>query len=204
MTSPHLRYLALGDSYTIGEGVSEQERWPVLLATRLRAEGIPVAHPEIVAATGWTTDELSTAIDEADPQGPYDFVTLLIGVNNQYRGRGADEYRLDFRTLLNRAVAFADGIASHVLVISIPDWGATRFANGRDRENIGFEIDQFNEINREEARSAGYLDITPLSRTQGKMVVEDGLHPNGNAYAAWVEVLLPVAHAQLRSPGDAT
>lgn len=196
-----LRYLALGDSYTIGEGVSEHERWPLLLAARLRQEGIPLTDPEIIATTGWATDELDEGINRVRPQGPYDFVSLLIGVNNQYRGREIDEYRHQFVALLSRAVGFAGGNAPLVLVVSIPDWGVTPFADGRDCEVIASEIDRFNDVSREEARSvgAGFADITPLSRTQGDMVVGDGLHPTADAYAAWVELVLPVARAQLQS-----
>ena len=132
-------------------------------------------------------------------EGPFDFVSLLVGVNNQYRERGIDEYRQQFRDLVGRAIEFADGVASRVLVVPIPDWSVTPFADRRDRENISSEIDRFNEVNREEARSVGssYADLTPLSRTQGNMVVGDGLHPSGQAYAAWVELVLPVAWAQL-------
>jgi lysophospholipase L1-like esterase len=104
-----IRILCLGDSYTIGESVSVAERWPVQLAARLRARGMEVADPVIIAQTGWTTDELDAAIDQANPKGPFDIVTLLIGVNNQYRGRSAEEYRQEFRGLLNRAIGFADG-----------------------------------------------------------------------------------------------
>ncbi|HEU0013481.1 MAG TPA: GDSL-type esterase/lipase family protein, partial [Longimicrobium sp.] len=136
-----MRFLALGDSYTIGEAVAEAERWPVRLAALLRERGMDVADPEIIARTGWTTDELSAAIDERDPQGPYALVSLLIGVNNQYRGRSADEYRGEFAALLRRAIAFAGGDAGRVIVLSIPDWGVTPFAEGRDRAAIAAEID---------------------------------------------------------------
>src|SRR3954453_11153972 len=150
----HSRYLALGDSYTIGESVAVADRYPVQLARELK-----LGEPEIIAKTGWTTDELSAAIDKAmdkaDPHGPYDLVTLLIGVNNQYRGRSADEYRTQFAGLLQRAIGFAGGNAQHVIVVSIPDWGVTPFAEGRDRAKIAREIDQFNAINREEAKRAG-------------------------------------------------
>ena len=123
-----LRFLALGDSYTIGEAVPPEARWPVLLADALRAHGFPFAAPTIIAQTGWTTDELSAAIDRADPQGPYDLVTLLIGVNNQYRGGSVAEYRTEFRALLHRAIGFAGGTAGRVVVVSIPDWSVTPFA----------------------------------------------------------------------------
>jgi lysophospholipase L1-like esterase len=195
--SAEVRILALGDSYTIGEAVSEPDRWPQRLAAMLRARGLTVHAPTIIARTGWTTDELSAAIDAAPPASNYDLVTLLIGVNNQYRGRSEDEYRAEFRALLARAIAFARGRASHVIVISIPDWGVTPFANGRDRPAISRAIDRFNLVNREEATRAGahYADITPLSRhaaTDPTLVTGDGLHPSAKMYATWIDVLLPV------------
>lgn len=184
------RYLALGDSYTIGESVPASERFPVQLAQKL---GIP--EPQIIAKTGWTTDELDAAIDAANPQGPFDLVTLLIGVNNQYRGRSADEYRTQFVGLLNRAISFAGGDAKKVIVVSIPDWGVTPFAEGRDRAKIAREIDQFNAINREEAARAGakWVDITPISRgSDPALVAGDGLHPSGKQYGEWVKAIAPL------------
>jgi lysophospholipase L1-like esterase len=208
--SPPLRYLALGDSYTIGEGVAPEDRWPHQLAARLRAEGVPLQDPTTVAVTGWTTDELAAGLDDAEVADPargaegrvagrYDLVSLLIGVNDQYRGRDPEAYRPAFRALLARAVAFAGGDPARVLVLSIPDWGVTPFAEGRDRARIAREIDAFNEVNREETNAGGarYVDVAPLSRTQGAQVVDDGLHPDGAAYAAWVEAALPEARAAL-------
>ena len=200
-----LRYLALGDSYTIGEGVATEERWPHQLAAWVRAEGVALAAPEIVAVTGWTTDELDAGIDAAEAggrvQGPYDLVTLLIGVNNQYRGRDLDEYRSQFGALLLRAVGFAGGAAERVVVVSIPDWGRTPFAAGQDREAIAGAINAFNEVAHAEAERAGahWVDITPLSRTQGAAVVADGLHPDGDAYAGWTDLIFPAARAALRN-----
>jgi lysophospholipase L1-like esterase len=190
-----IRILCLGDSYTIGESVPVAERWPVQLAEVLRERGMDVADPVIIAKTGWTTDELSEAIDEADPQGPFDLVTLLIGVNNQYRGRSAEEYRREFRGLLARAIGFTGGRADRVLVLSIPDWGVTPYAADRDRQQISREIDAFNAINREETGKAGarYVDITPISReavSQPALIAEDGLHPSGGMYRRWVEAVL--------------
>ena len=205
MTAPR-RFLALGDSYTVGEGVAEAERWPVRLAAALRAEGTDVADPETVAATGWTTDELDAGIDDADPQGPFDLVTLLVGVNDQYRGRPAEGYRPAIRALIARAAGFADGAAGRVVVVSIPDWGATPFATtgeadgDRTPDQIGAEVDAFNAVARFEAEAAGagWVDVTALSRTQGAMVVDDGLHPDGDAYAAWTERVRPAARAALQ------
>lgn len=196
-------FLALGDSYTIGEAVQEAERWPVRLAVMLRAQGVSIGDPSIIARTGWTTDELSTAIDASEMQGPYDLVTLLIGVNNQYRGRSTDEYRQQFRALLERAIGFASGRASHVIVLSIPDWGVTPFADGRDRKQIAVEIDAFNAISRVEATRVGarYVDVTPQSRRAAdapELIAGDGLHPSGAMYAEWAALTLPVAVEALR------
>src|SRR5687768_3440100 len=143
-----LRYLALGDSYTIGESVPLEGRWPVQLAASLRQDGIAIEEPTIIAKTGWTTDELSAAIDDAKLEPPYDLVSLLIGVNNQYRGRAAKEYRGEFDALLTRAIGFAGGDARKVFVLSIPDWGTTPFAisSGRDREQIARELDEYNAV----------------------------------------------------------
>ncbi|MBE0610802.1 MAG: SGNH/GDSL hydrolase family protein [Dehalococcoidia bacterium] len=194
------RFLALGDSYTIGESVDAEERWPVQLAAMLRERGIDVAEPEIVATTGWTTDELASAIVEREPRGPYGLVSLLIGVNNQYRGQLLEEYRNQFYGLLEQAIAFAGDEPGRVLVLSIPDWGVTPFADGRDRDQIAREIDAFNAVNRDESASAGarYVDVTPISRmaaSDRRLVAEDGLHPSGLTYRAWAELALPGALA---------
>jgi len=199
-----VRFLALGDSYTIGEAVPEAERWPVVLAELLRARGLPVDPPEIIATTGWTTDELAAGIDAAVPRGPYDLVSLLIGVNNQYRGRPLEEYQEEFEALLGRAVGFAGGRPERVLVLSIPDWGVTPFAEGRDRDAIAREIDAFNAANQEAASRAGvgYVDVTPQTRATGRnplMLAADGLHPSGLTYAAWAELVLPAALRALQS-----
>lgn len=202
-----MRYLALGDSYTIGEGVAPEGRWPVRLAALLRERGIGIGEPEIVAKTGWTTDELDAAIDAARPEGPYALVTLLIGVNNQYRGRPVDEYREQFRALLERAVGFAGGDAGRVVVVSIPDWSITPFAvaEGRDLARIAAEIDSFNAVNRQEAESRGarWADVTPQSRAPGAagLLVDDQLHPSAEAYADWARRILPIAQGALGS-GD--
>ncbi|HEX7111334.1 MAG TPA: SGNH/GDSL hydrolase family protein [Mizugakiibacter sp.] len=198
------RLLALGDSYTIGEGVEEAGRWPMQLAARLHGEGIAVAEPAIVATTGWTTDELAAAMDAASFAPPYALVTLLIGVNNQYRGRDLDEYRSEFRALLARAIALAGGDARRALVVSIPDWGVTPFARGqgRDAGAIAAAIDAFNAVNRAEAAAQGvaWVDVTDLSRDRGDstaMLATDGLHPSAAQYARWVERILPAARRAL-------
>ena len=192
-----LTYLALGDSYTIGEGADERERWPVQLARSLRDRGTDLAEPRIIAKTGWTTEELLTAIDDSGVGGTWDLVTLLAGVNDQYRGYGAGRYRGDFAELLGRAVSFAK-LPKRLVVLSIPDWGVTPFAEGRDLAAIREEIDTFNHIAADLATGAGaaFVDITPLTRlaaTDGALLVSDGLHPSGIMYRMWVERVLPVA-----------
>ena len=195
------RFLALGDSYTIGERVDSTARWPVQLAGMLRARGIELTDPEVVARTGWTTDELAAGIAVAAPAGPFALVTLLIGVNNQYRGRDAERYRAEFASLLAQAREFAGGDASRVVVLSIPDWGVTPFAAGRDRIKIHADIDRFNAINREEtARAgAGYVDVTPISREAREgWTTADGLHPSGVQYKRWAELALDATVVALR------
>ncbi len=187
-------FLALGDSYTIGESVAEGDRWPNQLSRVLGT-----ATPQIIAKTGWTTGELNAAIDVANPSGPHDLVTLLIGVNNQFRGRDAEEYRREFAALAKRAIGFASGNASHVIVVSIPDWGVTPFAAKRDKTKIARAIDRFNTINREESALAGvhYVDITAVSRSRAKLIAADGLHPSAEMYAEWVKLIAPVAKQAL-------
>jgi lysophospholipase L1-like esterase len=199
-----LTYLALGDSYTIGESVPESGRWPVQLARALRAEGIALADPRIIAATGWTTDELEWGIDSVEALATYDFVSLLIGVNNQYRNRSAVAYGGEFHTLLLRAIRHARGRADRVMVLSIPDWGVTPFARNdkRDAATIGSEIDAFNAAARNVCTKEGvaFVDITPISRERGgevDMLAADGLHPSAAMYTLWTQAALPVARALL-------
>ena len=190
-----IAYLALGDSYTVGEGVPVEGRWPMQLAALLRNAGRAVAEPSILATTGWTTDELSAAMDGAGFAPAYDLVSLLVGVNNQYRGRSAEEYRGEFRRLLQRAVALAAGRAGRTLVLSIPDWGVTPFArdSGRDTARIAAELDAYNAVAREETLRAGarWVDITALSRRHPGLLADDGLHPSAAQYTLWAEAALP-------------
>ncbi|KAB7630893.1 SGNH/GDSL hydrolase family protein [Stenotrophomonas rhizophila] len=187
-----LPYLALGDSYTIGEGVEPAGRWPMQLAAALRDIGVAVDDPSIIATTGWTTDELEAGIDADAPQGPFELVSLLIGVNDQYRGRSVDEYRPRFTALLQRALAFAGDRAPRVLVLSIPDWGVTPYAmaSGRDRVQIGQELDAYNAAAAAicAEHDVAFVDITDLSRQLGGesvMLAEDGLHPSAAMYTLW-------------------
>ena len=197
-------FLALGDSYTIGESVQRRDSWPEQLAAKLRSDGIAIEPPEIVARTGWTTDELSEAMDRAALRGPYALVTLLIGVNDQYRGRDAVTFRPRFVRLLERGIALAGGDARHVVVISIPDYGVTPFATGRDPASIAAAIDSFNAVCREEAERhhARFADVTPISRraaADGTLVADDGLHPSALMYREWLAVIAPEAGAALRT-----
>jgi lysophospholipase L1-like esterase len=199
---PTIRYLALGDSYTIGESVPAEERWPNQLAKLLGAEGIQ-SEITTIARTGWTVDELWEGIPVNLPRGNYDLVTLLIGVNDQYRGYSVNEYREDFRFMLGKAIEYAGGHADKVIVLSIPDWGVTPFAADRDRGKIAKEIDGFNLVNRQESEKVGvyYVDVTPISRQAvgaAGLIASDGLHPSGKMYATWAEKVLPVAKKILK------
>ncbi len=197
------RILALGDSYTIGEGVAPDERWVSQMAAALRELGVDVDAPTVIARTGWTTEELADAVERAAPRGPFDLVTLLVGVNDQYRGGAPENYRRPFAQLLARAVALAGARPARVLVLSIPDWGVTPFAAGRDSAAIARAIDAFNAVAREETRraGAGWCDITASSRALAALpgaCVADGLHPSSRVYAGWATLALGPAHAALR------
>lgn len=196
-------FLALGDSYTIGEAVATEGNWPSTLARRLHVADIPLGEPQIVAVTGWTTDELAQGMDAAALTPPYDLVTLQIGVNNQYRGRPAGDYRDEFAGLLARAIGLAGERASRVVVASIPDWGVTRFARdqGQDPARIGAELDAYNALACAEAERAGarFVDITGISRQHPALLAADGLHPSAAQYALWAQAIEPAARAALRS-----
>jgi len=192
-----LTYLALGDSYTIGESVPIAESFPYQLVQMIRAKGIDIQAPEIVAKTGWTTAELLTGIANARLLPAYDYVTLLIGVNNQYRGLAPEEYAREFEQLLKMAIRFAGGNTSHVIVLSIPDWGATPFAKERNRAEITEQISDFNLRNsRIAARNdVKYVEITEGSREaliNPELVAKDKLHPSGVEYRRWAEAVLKV------------
>jgi len=196
---PELRkqynYLALGDSYTIGEKVAPAENFPNQVVEELR-KTIKIRHPQIIAKTGWTTDELDKGIIDIHKKSPlrvsYDFVTLLIGVNNQYRKRGVENYKTEFEGLLKKAIGFAGNKKNRVIVLSIPDWGITPFAEGQDRKKISLEIDVFNEMNRKIAEQYHiyYIDITPWTREAANdptLLTTDGLHPSGKEYKRWAQ-----------------
>jgi len=189
--------LFLGDSYTIGESVDEVEGWPIQLVSALRDKGLAMAEPMIVAQSGWTTKELAAGIEHARIDTSFDLVSLLIGVNDQYQNQDIEEYRIRFRRLLKMAIAFANHQPWRVMVLSIPDWGATPFAEGCDRKQVASEIDHFNQINRQETEEleARYIDVTTISRqafNDPSLIAEDELHPSSKMYGAWVSSILPV------------
>ncbi len=185
-------YLALGDSYTIGESVKESERWPVQLYKSLKNK---ISYPTIIAKSGWTTDQLIDTLNKTKFKN-YDFVSLLIGVNNQYRGRSIESFKKDFIELLERSIKYANGKKERVFVVSIPDWGVTPFANGKDRNIIEKEINEFNNIISKECsiNEIKFFDVTQNSRTalQNKsLIAKDGLHPSKKMYKQWVKIIKP-------------
>jgi len=207
-TERQFTYLALGDSYTIGEAVLRNESFPFQLAEALYTEKIQLKEPKVIAKTGWTTDELTAAIHDAELKETFDLVTLLIGVNNQYRGYSKVVYEKEFTELLLTAIKFAKDQPGHVIVVSIPDWGVTPFAKDRaaDPALIASEIDEFNAINKRIGLEfkVDYVDITPYSRTaatNSSLIAADGLHPSEAMYTGWVKELLPIAKSIFQSVG---
>ena len=196
-------YLALGDSYTIGEQVPTEKNFPHQLVDMLNKQALRITPPVIIATTGWTTDELATAIKERNIKEVFSFVTLLIGVNNQYRGRDIENYKQEYTGLLETAIKYANGKREHVFVLSIPDWGVTPFAEGRDRAKIAQEIDAYNRACEEItlAHKCHYLDITDSTRKNGvnpEYLTGDGLHPSGKEYHSWAERLAPMVAKVLK------
>lgn len=187
-------YLALGDSYTIGEQVRIHENFPYQTVQLLRQQGYSFYAPEIVAVTGFTTDELTALISNTNLRSGYDFVSLLIGVNNQYRGRSADNFKEEFEGLLQTAIQFADGKSGNVTVISIPDWGVTPFAADRNKTQIAGEINAYNAVcqSASEKYQTHFIDITASQRNDGNkddFLALDKLHPSGKEYAKWAAQL---------------
>lgn len=192
-------YLALGDSYTIGESVPVSENFPNQVVSSMLNNATSFYPPRIIAKTGWTTDELEAGIAAANTAEPlrstYDFVSLLIGVNNQYRGRTVMNYQSQFEELLKKAIVYAGNKADHVVVLSIPDWGVTPFATGRNQVQIAAEIDAYNAANKEIALryNVHYIDITPWTReaaNDASLLAPDGLHPSGKEYKRWAEKIV--------------
>ncbi len=202
MTNLTFSILTLGDSYTIGEAVLPHENFPNQTVKLLKKDGYEFDPPEIIAKTGWTTDELQTAINEQTFLPKYDFVTLLIGVNNQYRSRTLENYKSEFENLLIQAIQFAGNVANHVIVLSIPDWGSTPFAEGRDRKQITKEIDEYNAANKMIADKfkVHYINITPGTKeaaVDNSLLAADGLHPSVKEYQRWAKKLAAVIKNQL-------
>ena len=196
------KWLALGDSYTIGTAVKEADRYPVQTVALLKAQGADIANAGIIATNGWTTADLITATQGKPATNDYDVVSLLIGVNNQYQGRSIEEYKQQFTTLLQRAIQLANGRPGHVVVLSIPDYSVTPFASGSDKQKIAREIDAFNTVNKAIAadHKVHYLYITDDSRkaaSDPSLVAQDGLHFSGKEYAVWSEKLAPIIKALL-------
>jgi lysophospholipase L1-like esterase len=187
-------YLAIGDSYTIGEQVLPEENFPSQVLRLLKEKGLAFDPVRIIAKTGWTTDELDAAIDAAAISKQYDIVSLLIGVNNQYRGRPVKNFEIEFEHLLQRAIQFANNKPNHVFVLSIPDWGVTPFAADRDRKQVASEIDAYNNVCKNSAKQflCHFIDITVSQREDGdkaQFLAPDGLHPSGKEYGKWATKL---------------
>jgi len=196
-------YLALGDSYTIGELVPMHDNFPHQAVALLNKQHFDIADPVIIATTGWTTDELAASIREHNIREKFSFVTLLIGVNNQFRGRSLDNYREEFKQLLDQAMVFAGGQPQNVFVLSVPDWGATPFAEGKDRQKIAREIDEYNTACKEItiANKCQYLEITASTREHGQdkqYLAADGLHPSTKEYGIWAERLAEMVAKTLK------
>lgn len=199
-------YLALGDSYTIGEQVLQAENFPnqtVTLLNKAADGGSHFAAPEIISRTGWTTDELDAAINAAHLSKQYDIVSLLIGVNNQYRGHSVKNFKIEFEHLLQRAIQFANNKPNHVFVLSIPDWGVTPFAEGRNRKQIADEIDAYNNICEKSAAAfkTHFINITQSQRADSnkeEFAAQDGLHPSGKEYCKWAVKLSDVILKELK------
>lgn len=196
-------YLALGDSYTIGQSVTAAERFPAQTVALLRGEGLNLADPVYLATTGWTTGNLLNAIATQNPAPAYDLVSLLIGVNDQYQHRDTSGYAQRFTQLLQKSIELAQGKTAHVFVLSIPDYSATPFVPASDKERVSREVGWFNAINKRITGALGvsYTDITPSTQAAAgnpALVASDGLHPSGLEYRKWAELLAPKIKAALR------
>ena len=188
-------YLALGDSYTIGEGVSYNERWPVILLNELNKTTQKINKIEFIAETGWTSSRLIQAIDQKNIEPAYGFISLLIGVNNQFQNKSQVEFRNEFIELLNTSLRLLNNNKSRLIVLSIPDWGATPFGKSFNRSEITKQIDQFNSIVKSESESRGikYFNITDISRQalyDLSLIANDGLHPSAKMYGLWVNRII--------------
>ena len=199
----------MGDSYTIGEAVSEDQRWPVILTNKLNMEGYDVKQPLIIAKTGWTTNELQKAIEEKEPSSNYDLVSLLIGVNNQYRGYPIDQYKKEFKELLLQAITFANGDTTKVFVVSIPNYGVTPFGMEKGEDTIRQELLIYDSIadSISSEMDIPFINITPVSekaKEDPSYIASDQLHPSGKQYKEWVELILPEVKLMLNNSSSST
>ncbi len=202
-----LTYLALGDSYTIGEAVDENLRWPNILADSLQSEGVNIHQPKIIATTGWTTDELMEALEKENPNNNYNIVSLLIGVNNQYRSYPVEQYKKEFKILLDKAIEYAAGKPERVFVVSIPNYGVTPFGISRGEEKIRQELLIYDAIADSIASDSGipFINITPISekaKSDASYIAVDELHPSGKQYQEWVELIYPVSEEILNNSSN--
>lgn len=201
--TPPKSYLALGDSYTIGQSVAENERFPAQTVSLLKQQGVNMNEPVYIAQTGWTTANLQSAITNQNPPSTFDVVSLLIGVNDQYQGMDTSGYALRFTQLLEKAIQLAGGKKTNVFVLSIPDYSATPFVSSANKPKVKTEIDWFNAINKRITTSfnVSYTDITPSTReaaTNAALVANDNLHPSGLEYKKWAEMLAPKMRTVLK------
>lgn len=191
------KFLALGDSYTIGQSVEVNERWPVQFLKELKATTNVIDTLQIIAQTGWRVDQLKEAMNSSDLEPPYGIVSLLIGVNNQYQGQNANDFRPEFIEILEKSLKLVENRTERLFVISIPDWGASPYGFGFDRAKVSKEINEFNSVVKEESEKRGlrYFNITTISRRaliDRTLIASDGLHPSGKMYKLWVDKMIPI------------
>ncbi len=199
----NISYLALGDSYTIGESLDKDKSWSIQLTDSLRERGFSVDSPDIIAQTGWTTGQLKEAISKADPAETYDLVSLLIGVNNQYQNKNFEQFETEFEDLLKLAISFSGNDSSKVFVVSIPDYGVTPFGQDRNPEKIANALKRYNNTARNISRKydVSFINITPISKkatTDLTLIANDGLHPSEKMYRQWVAELFPVVLSKIQ------
>lgn len=201
--SEPVTYLALGDSYTIGTGIEEENNWPNQLADSLIANGLPVDTTQIIATNGWTTTDLKNGINREKLSVTFDVVSLLIGVNNQYQGLDVDLYRTEFRELLEKSIEFAANDTGNVFVVSIPNYGVTPFAESRNPDIIRREIETYNEIAKQISAEYNipFINITSISELAAddvSLLASDELHPSAKMYSIWIEEMLPTVTKIIR------
>ena len=191
------KFLALGDSYTIGQSVEVNQRWPVQFLKELKSSVNAIDTLQIIARTGWRVDELKEAMNSSNLEPPYGLVSLLIGVNNQYQGQNANDFRPEFIEILEKSLKLVNNRKERLFVVSIPDWGASPYGFGFDRAKVSKEINDFNSVVKEESEKRGlrYFDITAISRRallDRTLIASDGLHPSGKMYKLWVDKMIPI------------